>query len=142
MEDNIPLAIIALVGTCLGIIATAVGLQAWLLKFILKKMNLTMEMLIKSVDELKEATKTNTQATKSADEYLRHRNGRDNEMHKEVMNLLSNQTQATQKLPRTIKKIADAGVQQIIAATSHIKNQSVDKQTIKEVKVLDETDNK
>ncbi len=61
-----------------GILSATVGALIWIIKYLFSEFKPALDGLIKSTDQ-------NTLATKSADEYLRERNGRDNEFHKEVM---------------------------------------------------------
>lgn len=61
-----------------GILGTAVGALIWIIKYLFDK-------ILPSLDGLAKATDSNTRVTASADRYLRVRNGRDNEMHKELV---------------------------------------------------------
>lgn len=62
----------------LGIVSACVGALIYVIKFMFQKIVPLLESLTISTDK-------NTKATKKADEYLRERNGRDNEFHGEVM---------------------------------------------------------
>lgn len=86
----------------LAIVATSVGGLIWIVKFLLTQFRKTLEANTKALS-------LNTRATKNADNYLRERNGRDNEFHAQVLKSL-------EKLP--IQKV---------------KEQRVEHQTIKEV---------
>lgn len=61
-----------------GVLATCVGGLLWIIKFMFNK-------TVPIVDKLAMATAANTRATKSADKYLRDRNGRDSERHQELL---------------------------------------------------------
>lgn len=74
MSEQAILAIIA-------ILASTVGALIYVIKYMFDKILPILESMQKSVDR-------NTEATKSNDEYLRYRNGRDNEMHEQVLNSL------------------------------------------------------
>ncbi len=63
------------------------------------KRDQTYAEIAKSLNKLTAATEKNTDATKSADAYLKQRNGRDIEKHTELL-------KATQAIPRTLKRIA------------------------------------
>lgn len=112
MEDG---ALIA----ALGIVSACVGGLIW----VIKKM---FNDILPAINGLKNATEQNTKATKSADVYLRERNGRDNEHHKAVLDSLD-------AIPTTLKKIADDQQKAIIKAVN------VDKQSITEQKVENQT---
>lgn len=101
----------------LGILATCVGGLLWVIKFVFTK-------LIPAIDHLTDATKRNTLATKSADEYLRQRNGRDNEMHGQVLGALK-------AIPGEMKKLADSSVEQVGAIVQNISRQTVETQIVK-----------
>lgn len=106
--DAVTLAVVALVGTCLTIIATFVGVLRWILKVHIGIIEPALHALIK-------ATEANTRATEAADAYLRERNGRDHEFWEEVrdslegmqlkmVDLADRNFQATQQLEATNKK--------------------------------------
>jgi len=65
----------------IAILASTVGALIYVIKYMFDKILPILESMQKSVDR-------NTEATKSNDEYLRYRNGRDNEMHEQVLNSL------------------------------------------------------
>lgn len=85
----------------ISIIATSVGFLIWIAKYLMIQMR-------KTLDANTKALALNTKATQSADKYLRERNGRDNEFHKEVLKGLKdiqNQHVQTQKVEhQTIQK--------------------------------------
>lgn len=74
MSEQIVLAIVA-------ILATTVGALIWVIKYMFDKILPILESLRDSVEE-------NTKQTKSNDEYLRERNGRDSKMWVEVRDSL------------------------------------------------------
>ncbi len=61
-----------------GVLSATVGALIWIIKYLFSEFKPALDGLIRATDQ-------NTLATKSADEYLRERNGRDNEFHGEVM---------------------------------------------------------
>ena len=81
MESTVLLA-------ALGIVATCVGVLVWLIKFMFERIIPAIDGFKEITDATLRATIANTEATKSADTYLRERNGRDNIFHKEVMDEL------------------------------------------------------
>lgn len=70
MSEQVVLAIVA-------ILATTVGALIWVIKYMFDKILPILESLRDSVEE-------NTKQTKSNDEYLRERNGRDSKFWIEV----------------------------------------------------------
>lgn len=80
-----------------------------------------------ALDKLTKATIQNTAATKSADTYLRQRNGRDIEKHQELL-------VATKAIPDTLKQIADDQATAIIKAVTvkeqHVEHAHVEHQTV------------
>lgn len=64
--------------TALGIVASCVAGLIWVIKNLFEK-------ILPTLDQLTKSTIANTDATKSADSYLKVRNGRDSEMHKELI---------------------------------------------------------
>lgn len=84
--------------------------------------------IVPALEGLKTATDQNTSATRSADVYLRERNGRDNEHHKSVLT-------AIDAIPTTLEKIAKEQEKSIIQAVKverqSVKEQKVEHQTVK-----------
>lgn len=62
----------------IGILATCVGGLLWIIKFMFTK-------LLPAIDGLTKATVSNTRAASASTRYLKKRNGRDGEMHKELI---------------------------------------------------------
>lgn len=87
----------------------------------------TYLQVAQALDKLTRATLKNTEATTSADTYLKERNGRDIEKHHELL-------MATKEIPKTMKKIADEQAHAIIEAVT-VKEQHVDHQYVKSSKV-------
>jgi len=77
------------------------------------------------------AINKNTRVTKSADEYLRQRNGRDTEAHKETL-------KAIKEVPDTLREIAEAQQAAIIKAVrigqQHVEHQHVEEAVIDKLK--------
>lgn len=107
----------------LGIVSACVAGLIW----VIKKM---FNDILPALNGLKRATEQNTSATKSADTYLRERNGRDNEHHAATL-------KAINAIPVTLKDIADAQEKAIIKAVKvdrqSVTEQKVEHQTIKHV---------
>lgn len=91
----------------IGILGTCVGALVWVIKYLFKEM-------LPMLRSVKESTDANTGATKSADQYLRDRNGRDSEKHAELL-------KATQAIPKTMKVIANAQAKAILEAVKDTK---------------------
>lgn len=72
----------------LGIAATCVGGLIWIIKKMFSRVLPAIDKIHTSLDRLAKATDKNTQATKSADQYLRERNGRDSAFWQEVRDSL------------------------------------------------------
>ncbi len=137
-------AVVAIV----GVLATCVGALIWIIKYI-------FQHLTPAIDNLKNATSANTKATRSADKYLKERNGRDGEIHKELFNKIDIQNEALVKLPGLIEAIAtkaaahnlkayaeikaeaDAKLIETLAniPIQHVEQQNIDKATVVENKV-------
>lgn len=107
----------------LGIVSACVAGLIW----VIKKM---FNDIVPALNGLKRATEQNTSATKSADTYLRERNGRDNEHHTAVLASIN-------EIPATMKKIADAQSSAIIEAVN-VKKQSVAEQRVEHQTVVKE----
>lgn len=93
------------------------------------KRDKTYEEVARALNTLTNATLKNTEATSSADAYLKQRNGRDIEKHTELL-------KATKAIPATLKKIADDQAIAIIKAVkierqyvehSHVEHETVQK---------------
>ena len=101
-----------------------------------KKRDITYEKVAKALDGVTSATKKNTLATASADQYLRQRNGRDAEFQRENI-------QAIKQIPTTMQEIANNQATAIINAVNvreqHVEHQTVTKSTIKDETVENET---
>lgn len=109
----------------LGIVSACVGGLIWVIKRMFNDILPVLRELIIS-------TQKNTDATQSADTYLRQRNGRDIEKHAELL-------AATQAIPATLEHIAKAQTTAIISAVQvkdqHVEHQHVDiLTTVKESK--------
>lgn len=100
----------------LGIVSACVAGLIWVIKHLFSQ-------VIPALNGLKKATDQNTAATKSADVYLRERNGRDNEHHSATL-------KAIKAIPSTMQTIADAQKVAIIKAVN-VKEQSVTEQTVR-----------
>lgn len=103
----------------LGIVASCVAGLIWVIKRMFSD-------ILPALNGLKKSTDQNTEATKSADTYLRDRNGRDAEHHKAAL-------KAIQAIPKTLKKIAKDQEVAIIKAVK------VDKQSVTEQRVEHQT---
>lgn len=105
----------------LGIVSACVAALVWVIRFMFGR-------LVPMIEELIKNTAANTSITESADKYLRDRNGRDSEHHKATLSAIN-------KIPTTMKKIADAQAKAIIKAVDireqHVEHQHIDKQTLK-----------
>lgn len=76
--NAVTLAVVAILATCVA------GLM-WIIKFMFSKLLPVIDRGAVSTERLVEVTKQNTKQIKVADDYLRKRNGRDNDMHRELV---------------------------------------------------------
>ena len=113
----------------LTIVSACVAVLVWVIKFMFTKILPAMENNNKLTAQANVLTKANTKATKSADEYLRERNGRDNEHHAAVL-------ESIKAIPTAMNKIARDQERAIIKAVK------VEKQSVAEQKVEHMTVNK
>lgn len=111
----------------LGIVSAAVAGFIWVIKFMFTKLLPAIDKTNVLAEKGIAMAGANTKATKSADSYLRERNGRDGEKHAELL-------KATKQIPATMQKIADAQSAAIIKAVDireqHVEHQHIDKQDI------------
>ena len=116
MDSSSNLAIIAILASC-------VGALVWVIKHLFAQ-------ILPALEGLQRATEGNTAATKSADEYLRQRNGRDMEFHAEVMKSLAD-------IPIQSKKQADIVARELkrVGDITAAKLKEVGTQTVAEQKV-------
>lgn len=117
MGDNawaVALASIALLGTCIAFLI-------WLIKLMLGDGKEILQNLASNIQN-------NTKATKAADKYLKDRNGRDSEFHKETLIAL-------QAIPKKMQDIADTQAEAIVKALkkqpTQVQEQKVLHQTVK-----------
>lgn len=97
----------------LGIVSACVAGLIWVIK--------------RMFNDIIPALDANTEATKSADVYLRERNGRDNEHHQATL-------KAIEEIPNTLKKIAKDQEKAIIKAVQ-VDKQSINKQNVNETTI-------
>ena len=83
----------------LAIVATISGALVWIIKYLFNTFKPVMDELVKS-------TQANTEATISADTYLKQRNGRDIEFHSEILSKL-------QDIPNQAAKAAEVVAQEL-----------------------------
>lgn len=112
----------------LGIVSVSVGALVWIIKYLFTEIKPALVSLV-------EVTTTNTAATKSADIYLRERNGRDNEFHSEVMVALQDipvQANVQAKtVARELKRVGDMTAAKLkVVGSQAIKEQHVEHQHI------------
>lgn len=108
-----------------GVLATCVGGLLWIIKFLFNKLLPRIEEGNLALGKLSKSTDANTKATKSADKYLQERNGRDAEIHEELVTAINAiPAQIIKTAHITAKTLADTPHDQ------HIKTQTVDKQTV------------
>jgi hypothetical protein len=92
------------------------------------KRDRTYKEVAQALTKLSVATDKNTQATKSADTYLKQRNGRDIEKHHELL-------VATQAIPTALKQIADdqaAAIIQAVNVEQNVTKQHVETQVVEQ----------
>lgn len=124
MQESSTIAII-------GILGTTVGALIWIIKHMFDKILPALESLSKSTDKNTEAAHANTVATKTADKYLRDRNGRDNTMHTELIKAVG---RISEKIVETAEVTAKA--LQETPITQHVETQEVKHQVVTEKKEI------
>lgn len=93
------------------------------------KRDATYAKVARALENNVKALENNEKAVASADKYLRERNGRDAQSHKELM-------VAVQAIPTTMQSIADNQADAIVTAVT-VKEQNVGKQTVEHQLVKD-----
>jgi len=109
----------------IGVLSLAVGALIWVIKFMFTK-------LLPTIEGLTTATRANTSATKSADTYLRQRNGRDIEKHEELL-------KATEAIPQKMQKIADTQAKTLIENLKKLPAQNIEHQHVKDQTIENQT---
>lgn len=109
----------------LGVLATAVGLVAWVVKYALTRLGKDLQEHTKAAVKQTASNEELVRAVKSFDTYLRERNGRDNEVHKQLL-------AGFDKVPTSVQTIADNSVAQIGQMIQNVEVQRVGTQVIKE----------
>lgn len=120
----------AVIIAIIGVLSATVGALIWIIKYLFSEFKPLLDSLVK-------VTEQNTLATKTADTYLRERNGRDNEFHAEVMKSLKDipiraEKQAN-RVAKELKRVGDTtaahlkriGAQEIAEQT--VQHQTVNK---------------
>lgn len=104
-----------------AVLGTCVAGFIW----VIKKM---FNDIIPALSSLTKATAANTRATKTADKYLRDRNGRDATSHKELM-------RAVEAIPTKMQKIADTQATTLVENLEKLPAQNIEHQHVQEQKV-------
>lgn len=108
----------------IGILASCVGALVWIIKYLFAKIIPNLEKNTDMLKLLADVTTNNTAATKSADEYLRERNGRDIEFHTQVVERLD-------AVPLKMEQIALKQAKELKRITMQdVKEQTVQHQTV------------
>ena len=115
-DSAVTLAIVGILGTCVA------GL-IWVIKTMFNKIIPLVENGNKSIEKMVLMIKINTDATKSADQYLKDRNGRDAQKHEELI-------EVTKEIPIKMQEIADLQAKTLLVNIQKIKEQKVETQTI------------
>jgi len=120
MEATVIISIIAILGTTTGALI-------WIIKHLFEK-------IYPVLDKLVVATETNTQATISSETYLRQRNGRDIEFHKEMMAKIqaipTKVDEQTGVLAKELKRVGDLTAERIAQAKESETHQTVVEQNV------------
>lgn len=119
MDNSVTL--VGAIVAALGIVATAMAGMLWIVKYLMVQMKESLDANTKSNNLVAKESKLTRSAVKSSDKYLRERNGRDSEIHTELIASIN-------KLPHTMQKIADNSVQKLSKQT--VKEQLVTHQTV------------
>lgn len=115
----------AVVLAALAILASAVGALIFIIKFMFNKLLPRIENGNEAISKLIIATKTNTQVTRNADDYLRARNGRDDANHEKLV-------EATQAIPLKMQQIADAQADALLVSLRQVSEQHVEHQHVEQ----------
>jgi len=107
----------------LGIVASCVAGLIWVIKKMFNDVTPALQGLVK-------ATESNTMATKSADTYLRERNGRDNEHHAKVV-------EAIDAIPEKMQAIADTQAITLVDNLKKVPQQNIEHQNVQEQTVTE-----
>jgi len=111
----------------LGIVATISGALVWIIKYLFNTFKPVMDELVKS-------TQANTEATISADTYLKQRNGRDIEFHTEIMNKLQDipnkAARAAEVVAEELKRVGDLTAETLEQSKHDLSHQTIKEQTV------------
>ena len=111
----------------IGILGATTAALVWIIKYLFASFMPVMDNLVRATEE-------NTKATKSADEYLRDRNGRDKTFHEEIMLSLKEipdqaKTQA-EEVAKELHRVGDLTAERLVQAAGQTKHQTVIEQTV------------
>jgi len=111
----------------IGILGATTAALVWIIKYLFASFMPVMDNLVRATEE-------NTKATKSADEYLRDRNGRDKTFHEEIMLSLKEipaqaRTQA-EEVAKELHRVGDLTAERLVQAAGQTKHQTVIEQTV------------
>jgi len=111
----------------IGILGATTGALVWIIKYLFTSFKPVMDNLVRATEE-------NTKATQSADEYLRERNGRDIEFHKEIMvSLKEIPAQAKKQAEQVVEelhRVGDLTAERLVQSAEQTKHQTVTEQTV------------
>lgn len=114
-----------------GVLSATVGALIWIIKYLFTEFKPALDTLIKLSAENIKNTAQNTETTRSADLYLRERNGRDNAFHSEVMASLKDiPIQAKAQADIVVQELRNVG--KLTAKTLEETNQQTITQTVVE----------
>jgi len=111
----------------IGILGATTAALVWIIKYLFASFMPVMDNLVRATEE-------NTKATKSADEYLRDRNGRDKTFHEEIMLSLKeipNQAKKqAEEVAKELHRVGDLTAERLVQAAGQTKHQTVIEQTV------------
>ena len=111
----------------IGILGATTAALVWIIKYLFASFMPVMDNLVRATEE-------NTKATKSADEYLRDRNGRDKTFHEEIMLSLKEIPDQAKKqaeeVAKELHRVGDLTAERLVQAAGQTKHQTVIEQTV------------
>ncbi len=125
MNDNNTVALAAI-----GVLGTAVVALAAVANYALKRLGGDLREHTKAAIQQTASNEKVGEFISSSEQYLRDRNGRDAEIHKEMMVQIQATTDAVKEVPKMLDKVAKTSVKTIIRSFGDIPEQHVEHQHV------------
>lgn len=119
LDGNATSIIIALI----AVIGTMGGAIIWFAKWAMNNFSRDLKAHTQAADKNTTSNNKLARAVDNFDAYLRERNGRDAEIHKELINMQKGIVDAVGTLPDAMQKVADASSVQVIQALKVVDKQ-------------------